>query len=178
MKPWSKTLCLVIAAGACHPAFALIQTAPDSEIFITGVGTAQVNDNLFLSRNNRKTDTVFDLEPGAEWDFGKNSVNTGKLSVGDDFQIFDRDSGLNTNLPMASLTDAYDGEKTKLNLNANYQKLDQATRDARLVGTLVKRDWYHADATGEFAFSDKTSFSLGGIYDDTQYHQAGLEDWR
>ncbi len=178
MKPPSKILIALTAAGACLPAHALVQTNPDSEIFITGTGTAQFNDNLFLSTNNRKSDTVYDLTPGVEWDFGKNSINSGKLSVGDDFQFFSRDSSLNTNLPAAGFTDAYVGQKTKLNVDLDYQKLDQATRDVRLVGTLIKRDWYHADATGEWAMSDKTSASVGAIYDDSEYHLGGFEDWR
>src|SRR6185312_12447750 len=116
---WSKVLLVSILAGAAvRPAHAFVQTDPGSELFVTGTASVQENDNLFLSHSNAKSDTVFDLTPGLEWDFGKNSANTGKLTAGTDFQVFTSESALNTSLPSAALTDTYDDTKTKVVIDA------------------------------------------------------------
>lgn len=175
---WGKFIfVLMLTLGSVHYAGAFVKTGPDDELFVTGTINAEENDNLFLSHSNAKSDLTFNLTPGLDWDFGKNSTNQGSLMIGDDFQLFTSESSLDTNLPMASFSDVYDDSKTKVNLDANYQKLDQATRDVRLVGHLVKRDWTHLDATGEVSVSEKTSVSAGAIFDDTVYHQAGYDNW-
>lgn len=167
----------LLAVGAGHYANAFVATGPDDELFATGTAGAQENDNIFLTHSDAKSDEVFDLTPGLEWDFGKNAQNQGYLSVGNDFQLYGSDTKLDTDLPMAALVSAYNDGKTKVNVNANYAKLDQATRDVHLVGTLVKRDWYHVDGTAEVAITDKTSVSAGVIYDNTQYSTTGYESW-
>lgn len=167
----------IASLGAGPLARAFVATGPDDELFVTGTASAEYNDNLFLSHSNAKSDEIFDLVPGLDWEFGKNAVNKGSISVGDDVQIFASDSNLNTNLPSASFVDAFDDSKTKLNFDGNYQRLDQATRDVHLVGTLINRNWYHLDGTGEEALTDKTSVSLGAIYDNTDYLKAGFENW-
>ena len=149
----------------------------DSDFFFTGVASAQANDNVFLSHTNAKSDTIFDLTPGLEFDFGKNSLTKGMFSINEDFQIYGSESSLNTGLTNAAFTSAYDDNKTKLNLNASYHIADQATRDVHLVGVLVKRDLYHAEALGEDAVTEKTSVGAGVVYDDTQYKHTGYTNW-
>ncbi len=167
-----------LVLGASPYARAFVATGPDDELFATGTASAQENDNIFLTHTNAKGDMVFDLTPGLEWDFGKNSLNKGYLSVGNDFQVYGSESHLNTDLPMAAFVSAYDDGKTKVNVDADYQKLDQATRDVHLVGSLIKRDWYHVDATGEVSVTDKSSVSAGAIFDDTRYNKTGYESWQ
>lgn len=156
---------------------AFYPTGPDDELFVTGSLGAQYNSNLFLSHNNQKADEVFDIVPGLEWDFGKNAVNQGSLSVASDVQLFASDSSLDTTLPQASFKDHYDDSKTKLTFDANYQELDQATRDVRLQSSLIKRDYYHADGSGEVSVTDKSAVSVGAIYDETAYRNTGGLDW-
>jgi hypothetical protein len=155
-----------------------VATGPDDELFATGTLTGEYNDNLFLSHSNDKSVFQADLTPGLEWDFGKNSLDKGYVAAGNDFQLFSSESNLDTDLPFATFVSAYDDGKTKFDLDANYQLLDQAERDVHLVGTLIKRDSYHVNTLGEVGLTEKTSVSAGLIYDDTSYRTAGYQDWQ
>jgi polysaccharide biosynthesis protein VpsM len=169
----SATICL----GAINRARAFVTTGPDDELFATGVASAQVNDNLFLSHTNEKTDELFDLVPGLEFDYGKNSLTKGSLSVNEDIQLFATHSSLDTGLTNAVFSALYDDSKLKLNFDATFHQVDQATLQVN-QGVLVKRDLYHVDGTGEIALTDKTSVSAGAIYDDTDYLKTGYTDWQ
>jgi polysaccharide biosynthesis protein VpsM len=173
-----RLLATFASLGAITSARAFVATGPDDELFATGVASAQANDNLFLSHNNQKSDGVFDLVPGLEFDYGKNSLAKGLLSIDEDFQLFGSDSNLDTELTNAVFNLAYSDDKTKLNLDATFHQADQATRDVHQVGSLVKRDLYHADATGEVSLTDKSSVGGGVVYDDTDYLRTGYTDWQ
>ncbi len=151
---------------------------PDDELFATGTASAQANDNLFLSHANQKSDSIFDLVPGLEFDYGASSLVKGALAASEDFQLYGSDSNLNTSLANASFTSAYDNDKTKLNLDASFHQADQATRDVRQVGVLIMRNLAHLDALGETGLTEKTSLGAGVIYDDTNYKPANYTDWQ
>lgn len=175
---WNRFIVPVTALLFSTPlAKAFVATGPDDELFATGTVSAQYNDNLFLSNSNVSSDEVFDLVPGLEWDFGKKSANQGYFSVANDVQLFASNSKLDTDLPSAAFVDAYDDGKTKLNFDGTYQLSDNETRDVHENGILIKHDYYHADGTGEVSLSDKTSASVGAIFDDTAYRNSGGAKW-
>jgi hypothetical protein len=177
-KLFSWLAAATISLAASSGARAFVAAGPDDELFATGVASAQENDNIFLSHGNQKSDAMFDLVPGLEFDFGKNSLMKGLLSFNEDFQIFGSESNLDTELANAIFNSAYSDDKTKLSFDATFHQADQATRDVHLVGSLVKRDLYHADANGEVAVTDKSSVGGGVIYDDTSYKRTGYTDWQ
>ncbi len=156
----------------------MVAAGPDDELFVTGVATAQANDNVFLSHTNAKSDAIFDLVPGLEFDYGKNSLTKGLFSIDEDFQLYGSESNLDTGLTNAAFTSAYNNDKSKLNFAASFHQADQATRDVHLVGVLVKRDLYHVEGLGEIGVTEKTSLGAGVIYDDTQYKHAGYTNWQ
>jgi hypothetical protein len=166
----------VLGAGARARAFVTLEG--DDELIATGAASAQANDNLFLSHSNTKSDEVFDLTPGLELDYGKNSLLKGVISAGEDFQLYGSNSGLDTELASVAATGNYADDKTKFNFDGSFRQLDQATRDVHLLGTLVKRDLYHFDGLGEFSVADKTSVGVGVIYDDTEYQNPTFTNWQ
>lgn len=170
-------LVALVCLGSARRAQAFLVSGLDNELFVTGTAQVEENDNIYLSHSGDRADTIGDIVPGLEYDFGKNSVNSGHISASEDFQFFARDPGLNTQLPNFDFTDLFDNTKTKITADALYQRQDQATRDIRGVNSLILRNYYHADFIGEEALTDKTSVSLGGIYDDTDYLRAGYENW-
>jgi hypothetical protein len=174
-------LCLLLSAALLAGGarlHAAVPTGPDDELFVTGVASAQTNDNVFLSHTNQKSDEIFDLVPGLEFDYGSKSLTKGSLSASEDFQLFGSESGLDTGLFNSAFTSAYDNDKTKLNVGASFRQADQATRDVHLVGVLVKRDLYHLEGLGEVGVTEKTSVGAGVIYDDTNYLSSSFTDWQ
>ena len=162
---------------AASHAQAFVAVDGDDELFATGTASAQANDNIFLSHTNAKSDMVFDLTPGLEFDYGKNSLLKGLISASEDAQLYGSESKLNTGLANTLVTADYSDDKTKINFDASFRQADQATRDVRQVGVLVKRDLYHVEGLGEVALTDKTSLGAGAIYDDTNYLRTGYTDW-
>jgi polysaccharide biosynthesis protein VpsM len=177
-REYLSILFVVASLGIATSSHAIMATGPDDELFVTGVASAEANDNVFLSHTNAKSDGIFDLVPGLEFDFGKNSLTKGLLSIDEDFQLYGSESNLDTELTNAVFTSAYDNDKSKLNFDATFHQADQATRDVRLVGVLVKRDLYHLDGLGEVGITDKTSMGLGVIYDDTDYLSSSFTNWQ
>jgi polysaccharide biosynthesis protein VpsM len=152
----------------------------DAELFATGLASAAYNDNIFLSHTNAKSDDVFDLVPGLSYEFGKRAADwTGQLAFNEDFQIFSSDGGaLNNEFANAVFWTKYDDSKTKLNFDASFHQADQAEVGIQNVPFLVNRDLYHADGTGEWQVTDKSSVGTGLIYDDTDYRHVGFDSWQ
>lgn len=175
---FSAPLAGVILLGSAASAYAILPSGSDSELFVTGVASVQENDNVFLSHTGEKSDTIFDLVPGLSYEYGKNSLTNGKVAISEDWQTYASESKLNTGLFNALGTLNYSDDKLKLDALGSYAQADQATRDVRQVGTLVKRDLYHAEGKSEWVVTEKTSVGVGAIYDDTEYKKAGYVNWQ
>lgn len=174
----AKSRLPLIAAGLIGLQFSATESraiAPFSDstaLFVTGVASAAYNTNLFLTHTNEKSDEIFDLMPGLSLQWGQNAqVNAGSLDAYVDFQLFSSYSNFNTALPNIVFTDKYDDSKLKLDADASYHELDLATVD--VIGTLVKRDLYHADFIGEDLLTEKSSIASGITWDDTNYETRG-----
>jgi len=176
--PQYRLIACVAALGFAAPASAFVSLSADSDLYLTGVAQATRNDNVFLSHTNAQTDTIYDLAPGLLYEFGRNSMTSGQLGAGVDFQRYAREHTLNSELPSGFGTLDYADDKLKLDFKGSYQKADLATRDVHLAGDLVKRELYHGEGKGEWVMTDKTALGTGVVYDDTVYHKAGYVDWR
>jgi len=158
---------------------AIAPISDDSELFITGVATVSSNSNLFLSHTDVTSATIYDLVPGLSYEFGKtNSDTTGQLAYDEDFQMI-RKTGANLNKQLANAVfwTKYDDTKNKLNLDASFHQADQPEVGIQNLPFLVDRDLYEADALGEVAVTEKTSFGAGAAYDDTEYHTPGYVNY-
>lgn len=154
---------------------AIAPFSDNSALFITGVANAAYNSNLFLSHTHETSSGVFDFMPGLAYDFGQNGGQfSGSLSGYVDFQIITTDTHLDHTLPNLVYTSVYDDSKTKINLDASYHELDLATFD--ITDTMVVRDVYHADLTGEEIITEKSSVGAGIFFDDTNYFKTGYAD--
>ncbi|HVZ64208.1 MAG TPA: outer membrane beta-barrel protein [Opitutaceae bacterium] len=176
MKSLSTTLLLGALLGAT--AHASIDLGNGAALFPTATAQLTHNDNIFLSNSNAKSDTIVDLAPGFELQFGNGSDNKGKLSYDEDVQFYTSHSSLNTGLALIDLTDRYDDGKMKINLDGWFHQANQANRDVRANAFLVRRDLEHAGVVDEDVLTEKTSASLGFTYDNTDYKRTGYVDWR
>lgn len=153
-------------------AHAIAPFGDNSALFVTGVINAAYNDNLFLGHTDTKSTGVFDFMPGLAYDFGHNGSDlSGSLDGYVDFQVISAYTHLDHDLPNLVFTSAYDDSKTKINLDASYHELDLATFD--ITNTMVVRDVYHADFSGEEILTEKTSVGAGVYWDDTNYFKTG-----
>jgi hypothetical protein len=164
--------------GAVSEARAIAKLSPDSELFLTADSNLAYNDNILLTQNNAKSDTVFDIAPGLKATWGQNSSLSGQASFKEDFTEYFSNSELNSSLALVDLSNNYDDGVSKVSLNAWYHQVDQATRDVRNANSLIKRDLSHADISGENQASAKSSVKLGFAYDNTDYQTGGYANWQ
>lgn len=177
MKPSLLSTALLSALCLGVTARASVDLGGGATLFPTATAGIQYNDNIFLSSSGAKSDTIMDLAPGIQLLFGQSAVNQGQLSYSEDFQFYNDDSGLNTGLAKVDFLSRYDDGKMKLDLNGWFHQVDQATRDVRGNGFLVRRNLTHGDATDEVTLTEKTSVSAGVGYDDTNYKNPSYVNW-
>ena len=171
---------------------ALTPVGDNAQLFVTGTATYTYSDNVFLLGSQAGVaatgDTYWDFTPGLSLDFGQKSQLHGTFSVMEDFQVYEKHSGLlDTQLNTDSLTAVYDDGKTNLTINGSFSQLDQPdelTRElitnnpSSFVGTpgLIKRNTYTIGGNDEETVTDKSSVSAGVTYSDTQYQTPGYSD--
>lgn len=173
----SSSLFLGAALAACtSPAWALGSSDSDSQLFVTLKTGVQYNDNLFLS-SPRESETLFSAAPGVQFVFGQTAMVTGQGYYFEEFQFYSNNSDLNTSLSNVGFSAKYDDSKSLLTFDSSFQQANQATRDIRSLGTLVKRDIVNVTLNDELRFTEKTSLSAGIDYDDTNYKRAGYTDY-
>ncbi|HVU36291.1 MAG TPA: outer membrane beta-barrel protein [Opitutaceae bacterium] len=161
----------IVAVGRAAPFMAV---GDGAELFATGVVGVRADDNIFLS-NSKTSDTIFDVTPGLELDFGKNAQTQGSLTLADNFSMYTQHSGLNTNLFQGDFVTRYDDGKMKMGFDAGYHELNQNTVDVRAAdtGRLIRRDIGTADANGEVGVSEITAIGAAVQYRHEYYHPAG-----
>ncbi len=164
--------------GTATQVNAAYKLGSDSELFVTATAGVQYNDNILLTQNGTKSDTIFDAAPGLLAIWGQSSDVKGQASFSEDFSAYSSNSGLNASLAKFDLTNKYDGGVSKVNFDGWFHQVDQATRDVRGAGSLVHRDLSHAGLDGENEITSKTSIKLGIVYDDTKYKQTGYTNWQ
>ena len=180
----NKTIRLVLisaAVAATSQAAPFMAVGDGAELFATGAIGVRFDDNIFLSSGSatapKDSDTIFDLTPGLELDFGKNSQTQGSLTLADTFSNYTDHSGLNTNLFNGDFVTKYDDGKMKLGANVGYHELNQNTVDIRAInGKLVRRDITNAGANGEVGISEITAVGAALTYSHENYHPSNYVD--
>ncbi len=175
----NKTIRYVLTTAAiavASQAAPFMAVGDGAELFATGVLGVRVDDNIFLA-NNKTSDTIFDITPGVELDFGKNSQTQGSLTLADTFSNYTDHSGLNTNLFNGDFVTKYDDGKMKLGFNVGYHELNQNTVDIRATnGRLIRRDITNAGANGEVGISEITAVGAAVTYNHENYHPSNYVD--
>ena len=172
LKRILATVALSGGAVAVSHAAPFLAVGDGAEVFFTGVVGARYDSNIFLSANNTKSDTIFSVNPGLLYTFGKGSDTTGSLSLVEDFDLYSSNSNLNTQLFQGDFAANYDNDKTKANLSAFYHQLNQ--NDVNVRG-LARRDEANVSAGGEIQLADKESLGAGLTYDNTHFKSKGYD---
>lgn len=149
-----------------------------AELFLTGTVGVRADDNIFLTAA-KVDDVIWDINPGVDLVFGKNSATKGRFSYVESFSNYSDNDDLNTALSAVNFTSNYDDGKSKLDVKAGYNQLNQNTYDVRPAGNqpvLSRRDVSTAAITAEVSVTEKSSVAFGGAYSDTNYKRAGFSD--
>lgn len=172
---------LALASIASVQAAPFLAIGDGAELFVTGTASVRADDNIFLSNNSgvgtgaskKVSDTIFEIAPGLDLTFGKNSLVKGSLAAHETFTNYADTSGLNTNLLTADFKSSYDDGKLKLNTAAGFHELNQNSVDIR---GLTRRDQSFVNGGGEVSVSEKTSVAASVSFDHLNYKRASYSD--
>lgn len=133
--------------------------------------SAQSNDNVFLTTNEKKRDTMLAVTPGLEYEFGQTSLAKGGLSVHEAFTRYADNSAPSAHLANASGSFSYPGDRVSTALSGSYQQLYQNNADYTVTGErqLLRTDLLNFGGSFEAPLSAKTSGQIGAAYGKTKY---------
>ncbi len=173
----TKRRLALLSSLSVAPAFAapFLAIGDNAELFLTARTEVRYEDNVTFSNTSELEDEAFEVSPGAEIVFGKNTLTKGAFAAYERITSYSDNSDLNSNLTNLVFTSKYDGAKLDLNADASFRELNQNSRDIR-GAFLVRRDVYFAGLDGEYSLTEKSKLGLGGKYDRTQYKTGGFID--
>jgi polysaccharide biosynthesis protein VpsM len=172
----NKTIRLVVISASLavvSQAAPFLAIGDGAELFATGMLGARADDNILLTKNNRVSDVIIDINPGVELTFGKNAQLKGALTLVDAFANYTDHSKYNTNLASGDFVARYDDAKMKLGGYLGYHEVNQNTADVR---GLIRRDISTAGANGEVSVSEITTVAAAVDFAHENYHPAGFSD--
>jgi hypothetical protein len=167
----TKRRLALLSTISAAPVFAapFLAIGENAELFLTARTEARYEDNVTFSSDNEIKDEVFEVVPGAELLFGKNSLTKGSFKAFERLVAFSDNTNLNSDLANLVFDSKYSGAKLDLGANASFRELNQNSRDTANATTLVRRDTYAAGLNGEYALTEKSKVGLAGRYDRTHY---------
>ncbi len=136
-----------------------------AELFLTAMVGVRADDNIYLS-NAATEDTVFDINPGIDFQFGKGSQTSGSFKVVESISRYSDNDQLNDELLTVNFNSTYDDGKTKFNAAASYAEINQNTFDVR---GLTRRDATNISLGGEVSMTEKSSVGASVKYSKTDY---------
>jgi hypothetical protein len=181
----------LISAAMGAPAFAapFMAIGDGAELFVTGTLGLRSDDNIFLASGlplnparaasatnpvqEEVDDVIFDINPGVDITFGKNSQLQGNLSLVVAFANYSDNSNLNTTLFAGNFASKYDDGKLKLGFNLGYNELNQNSVD--ILG-LTRRDVFNAGSNAEVEISQITSVGGAIEFRTENYKRAAYSD--
>ncbi len=163
---------LAVSRSLGAPAMAV---GDNAELLLTASANVSYDDNIYLRHTGVTRDTIWNFIPGVQFVFGQKAATNGQFSLQEDFLKYSSNSKQDANLANANFKSNYSDGKSKLNLSAGYQQLSQ--NDTSVPGAIVDRDLTNGGVTGEVALSDKTTVSLGALYDKTHYKLSSYSTW-
>lgn len=174
----TKRRLALLSSLSAAPAFAapFLAIGDNAELFLTARAEVRYEDNITFAPDNELEDEVFEVSPGVELLFGKNSLTKGSFTAFERLTAYSDHNELNSNLTNLLFNSTYDGARLDLRANASFRELNQNSRDARAAATLVRRDSYAAGLNAEYAVSEKSKVGLGGRYNRTQYKSGGFNN--
>jgi hypothetical protein len=174
----TKRRLALLSSLSAAPAFAapFLAIGDNAELFLTARTEVRYEDNVTFSSSNELEDEVFEVTPGVQVLFGKNSLTKGSFAAYERINSYSDNSDLNSNLTNLVFDSSYDGARLDLGVDASFRELNQNSRDARNDATLVRRDTYAAGVDGEYALTEKSKLGLAARYHRTQYKTSSYAD--
>jgi hypothetical protein len=156
-------------------ALSLLQKRSTS-FYLTAQLAGRYDNNIFLSPTHKVADTIITVAPGAEFDFGENSLAHGAVVYQEAFQRYTEHNVGNASLGTGNANFAYDSGTTSVKAAAALQQLYETNVDLLGVGTreLTRSDIVGLNASVESQLSGKTSASAGADFTWTSYKTQGL----
>ena len=175
----TKSRLALLSTLAATPAFAapFLAIGDNAELYLTGRTEARYEDNVTFASGSAGDpvldDVVFELVPGAQVLFGKNSLTTGSLTFFERFVRYVDESRFNDELANVSFKSSYEGAKLTLVTDASFKQLNQNNGDENVSNQLVRRDITDVGFGSEYAATEKSKLGLGGRYNKTDYKTTG-----
>jgi hypothetical protein len=167
MKNSTRIALLGLLCSAASQAAPFMAIGDSAELFVTGALAVRVDDNIYLEKN-ATDDVIFDITPGLELSFGKNSQIKGALTTDVAFTNYADNSNLNTTLFHSRFVSRFDDGKLKLGFNAGYNELNQNAPDIR---GLTRRNVTSAGFDGEVEMTQVTSVGTGLAFTHDAYRR-------
>jgi hypothetical protein len=171
----TRFLALTVLAGTAAQAAPFLAISDNAEVFLLGTLGVRSDSNIYLS-SKATSDTITNLDVGAELKFGTRSTANGFFSVVDSFTNYSSHSRLNSNLGSARLVTNYDDGKLKLGFNASFIETKDNQTDTVNGDFLVGRSTLSVGGNAELAVSEKTKVGGGFDYVHTDYRKSGYAD--
>lgn len=155
-----------LLTGSALQAAPFISIADTVDVFFLGRVAADYRTNLFNAYATKNDDFVFTFTPGLEARVGRNSNATVSLVFKEDFLVYHRFHGQNTQLANVFLDGVYNTGALSLDGGFSFRQTQSNTPDTFLPGAasdlFVKRDVYNARAIAKYDISPKF-WSKGGF---------------
>ena len=172
MKNLIRYALISASLGACAYAAPFMAIGDGAELFVTGTLGIRADDNIYTFET-ATSDVIFDVTPGLDLTFGKDSQVKGSLTLAHAFSSYSDNSKLNTNLFSGDFGTRFDDGKLKLAFNLGFHEQNQNTPDVR---GLTRRDAFNAGGTAEIEISQITSVGGGIQFAHENYKKAGYTD--
>lgn len=172
MKNFLGIALLATSAISIAQAAPFLAVGDGAELFVTGAVGIRADDNIFLDQSGTN-DVIFDVSPGLDLTFGKDSKLQGSLTAGVAFSSYSDNSKLNTSLFSSNFTSRFDDGKMKAGFNLSFNELNQNAPDIR---GLTRRDVFSTGGNVEVEISQKTSVGAGITFNHDNYKRVSYSD--
>lgn len=140
------------------------------------------NDNIYLSENNEKSDTIFTIAPGFEFSSGENGDNHVSLRFVENCVFYMDQTDNNRALENVDFTFQHNGEGQKLQLSVAagfHHNQSSSNRDSATKGTMTRSYNYYANAMASYKLGEAGKFSVrGGLkWNGTSYENSEAKYW-
>ncbi len=175
MKIITRSLAVTALFTTALHAAPFLAISENAEVFLTGTAGIRSDSNVYMS-NTATSDTIANLDVGAELKFGARTAANGLFSVVDSFSNFTSHSGLNSQLATVRFVTNYDDGKLKLGFNSSYVESNTNQTDTINHDFLSRNNTLSVGGNAELGVTEKSSVGGGADYVRTTYRRAGYSN--
>jgi hypothetical protein len=168
-----------IAAIACGQAVVYAENgfelSPDSKLHFTLDSQIRYDDNVTLSHNNAKSDSVFVAAPGAELTYTA-GASKASMVVTEQFIRYSSMDSYDTELFAGEGNFSYEGGMTKLTADASYRQQDQSNATQFQREQTIRQTNVGGSVNAEWQGTAKIKIGTGASYNTTDYSATNYSD--